>query len=499
MLASRTSGIAAALTLCMACGAATAEDYWSYSLGNIEIVTADGRGRAVALAQNLARLDAALVQILDVPAAHLPTRLYELPSKVVTELLGDPQRATYSSSDYEVTVVTGVSPLSSGAHNWGPLFGYTGGRLTTGSAARSPYWFRIGVPDLFATTEFDFDRVKTGDLNRREVYALAGKKLIPTRVLLRMAPSDPQLQSEQFRTLFQAESWYLAREVFVESMLRPEFGHYLASMREGTPEEEAFTASFKLSYEDLDKELYAALSKPIHVYIVNVPPVSSESGEARRLSPAEADARLAQLYMRTHHVDEAQRLASQALREDPTSELALRVRARLSMTQEEFSAALADVDKLAALPSWSAAGLTDQGEILAQLAARVANGDASVALPAATLAERARGALESAIHEDAEYVRAWADLARMTARQRDGTAAKALLARAQPVLERHRENGALARELARMCAATGQRSAAISLGEIWMSDALSLNELSQAKELTERLQAQNGASPEGTP
>jgi tetratricopeptide (TPR) repeat protein len=492
-------GIAIASILSTAAGPAVAEDYWSYSLGSVEVVTADGSGRAVALAQNLMRFDAALAQILEVPAVHLPTHVYELPSRVTAELLGDPRLTSYRSSDYEVTVLTGVTPLGSGMHNWGPLFGYAGARVATGRAARSPHWFKIGVPDLFATTEFDFNRVKTGGLNRAEVVALAGKKLIPTRVLLRLDASDPQLTSQQFRTLFQAESWYLAREVFVEAMLRPEFGRYLDLIRDGSSEPEAFTASFKLSYEDLDKRLYDALSRPIHIYVLNVPHGAPAEGEARRLSPAEADARLAEIYLRSHQADGAQRLVDQALREDPTSELALRVRARLSLRREEFGAALADADKLATLPAPSAPGLTDRGEILMRLAAAVSNGDASVGADAATLDEHARAAFEDAVHADPEELRAWADLAGITARRADSAAAKTLLARAQPVLERHRENGALARELARMCVATGQRSAAIPFAEIWRDDAISLDELSRAKDLIARLQAQNGAPPTGAP
>ncbi len=488
MLAFRTWAIAAVSIFCMAGGPALAAHYWSYSEAGVEVVTADGGGRAVFLARTLVRFDAALVQILEVPAAHLPTHLYELPSKVAAGLTGDPDSVVYTVSDYEVNVFMPVTPLSSANHNWGALFGYAGGRLATGGAARSPYWFKLGVPDLVATTEFDADRVKTGGLNRSEVYALAYKKLIPTRVLLRTERSDPQLKSGQFFSLFQAESWYLAREVFVEGMLRPEFNRYLDLIREGRPEEEAFAASFKLTYEQLDKKLYDALSKPVHIYIVNVPPLPSDEGEARLLSAAEADARLAELYMRARRTDEAERLAEQALREDSTSELALRVLARLSTTRKEFGAALAEVDKLGTLPTRSAPGLADEGEILTRLAAAVSNGDASVGVQADALTERARGAFEGATHTDPQYLRAWADLAGITARRRDVAAAKALLAQAQPVLERHRENGALAHELAAMCAATGQRSAAISFAQIWRDDAMSPNELSRATAFIAQLQ-----------
>ncbi len=298
MRASRTYGIFAAWVLSAVGGPAVAENYWTYSQGNIEVVTSDGSGRAVSLVRDLARFDAALTQILELPPPHAPTHIYELPTKIAVELIGEQNHVVYRRSSSGVTVVTDLQNLSSGHRNWGPLFGYAAGLLTTGRPGRSPYWFRVGVPALFARTELDFDRVRTGGLDVMELRWLQGRKLVPARDLLRMKGSDPRLANYEYRLHFQAVSWFLAREVFVEGMLRPEFNRYLEAIRDGTSEEEAFAASFKLSYEDLDKKLHDALSDPAHIYVINVPPQEVGGAQARRLSAAEVDALLAELRRR---------------------------------------------------------------------------------------------------------------------------------------------------------------------------------------------------------
>jgi hypothetical protein len=298
MLAFRTSCVAVAWLLCTVAVPAGAENYWTCSQGSIEVVTTDGSGRAVSLAQDLARFDAALTQILQLPPPHLPTQVFELPTKIAAELIGDRNWVVYRPSSSGVIVVTDVQNLSSGVRNWGPLFGYAGGLVTTGQAGRSPYWFRVGVPALFARTEFDFDHVRTGGLDVVELRSLQDRPLIPSRDLLQMRASDPRLANRQYTLHFQAVSWFLAREVFVEGMLRPEFNHYLDSIRNGASEADAFTGSFKLSYEDLDKKLHDALSNPAHIYVIPVPHQEASDAQPRQLSAAEVDALLAELRMR---------------------------------------------------------------------------------------------------------------------------------------------------------------------------------------------------------
>jgi hypothetical protein len=70
---------------------------------------------------------------------------------------------------------------------------------------------------------------------------------------------------------------------------------------------------------------------------------------------------------------------------------------------------------------------------------------------------------------------------------RDTAAARALVTRAQPVMERHLDNGALARALASMCYQNGQAEAAFLFGEYWRDDAITPKDLDEARAFMARL------------
>jgi tetratricopeptide (TPR) repeat protein len=477
----------ALLLLAVVCAqAAGAEDYWAYSYQNVDVMTAGASSHAVSLAHSVARFDSALSRILQLSDARVPTRIYELPREQVKQLLGAEDVTSFTFSGYEVTVIT--NPGSDRAEPyWGALFGYTGGLLISDRASRYPYWFLNGAPQLFAHAEFGSDRIKTGGLVPGFVYTLQKGPAVPMRTLLRLRGDDPQLKNAKYLEMFEAESWYLAREIFVEGKFRPEFVHYFGMMRNGESEDAAFAASFKISYEELDKFLVSAMRDPAHIFVVPVPPEPAAHDEPRQLSAAETMARLAALSLQRQHRADALKLSSEALQLEPTNETALRVLARSSGQDGNFSGALAAVDRLGALSSPSAAGLTDSGEVLSQLAHVVSQKQASIGADAPALVQRAKEAYERAMSLDGEYLRSWAGLAYLYASQRDVEGAKGLLPRAQPVMEKHIYSGALARALATMCAQTGQSDGAFLFGEYWRDDAITLADRDLAVAFISRL------------
>ena len=464
---------------CLTSSGAWAEDYWTYSYKDLEITTAAGAGRAVSLADSLARFDTALAHILQLRAGRLPTHVYELSSKQAKELLGDVRTSSYKFSGYDVTVVTSVA-TDSADRNWGALFGYTASLLLNDRALRSPFWFQLGVPQLFAHTEFEPRRIKTGGVAVGFAATLQNSTLIPTRILLRLQSSDPQLHEERYRALFEAESWYLAYEVFVQGKLRPEFARYLGLLRDGKSETDAFTESFKFSYEDLDKVLAHGLHEAAHVFVIDSPREAPNNQEPKHLSTAESTARLSELSRLWQRRADALRLAGEALREDPTNQRALSVIALASLEDGKFGEALGAVDKLDALSPLTTASHTASGDVLAHLAYEVTSKRASLGVEADTLSRRAKHHYEHAISLDPEYLSAWAGLAYLYSSPQEVTAAKEFATRAQPVMEKHPDNGALARALATMCSRTGQTSSAFLFAEYWRTDAMTQKDLDQA-------------------
>jgi Tfp pilus assembly protein PilF len=189
---------------------------------------------------------------------------------------------------------------------------------------------------------------------------------------------------------------------------------------------------------------------------------------------------LAELSLQWRQRADALRLTTQALQADSKNEIALRVLARGSVQDGNFAAALSAVDKLGGGLAPSAAALTDSGEVLSQLAQAVTRKQASIGIDADALTHRAKEAYERALSLDGDYLRSWAGLANLYASQRAVEAARALVPRAEPVLEKHPKSAALAQALAGMCAQTGQAHGAFLFGEHWRSYAVSQEDLDHA-------------------
>jgi tetratricopeptide (TPR) repeat protein len=440
----RVNIVAAVAVLLLSPAAVLAESYWTYTSKDLDVVTTVGTAgdvHALELARDLARFDKVVASILGIPVRHAPTRIYELAPEQVKNLLGHEGANSYRFSGYEVTVVAD-SEAREHERDWGALFGYMGSLVVSGPYAHYPVWFRNGIVTLFAHTEFKGGRVMTGGVDNQWARPVVSSNLIPMRVFLRLKAGDPQLRGAQSNVFF-AESWFLAHEIFVESKLRSQFGQYLDLMQHGKSEEDAFAASFKMSYEDLEKLLQRSLNDQVHVLVVDAPYEAPESGQVLQLSTAETQARLADLSLQWKHNAEALRLASAVLQQDPANELALRTLARVSLQAGDAPAARSAVEKLSALPALSAAALTDVGDVTADLGERLSK-QAAAPGDAASLRGRAQAAYERALSLDSEYLRAWAGLARLYGAPTDSSAAQALVQRAAPVMERHSDSRMLA-------------------------------------------------------
>jgi tetratricopeptide (TPR) repeat protein len=484
--------IALALLFCAANHAVSAEEYWGYRYKDLDVTTVGSSGYAIELAKNIARFDTALSHILQLPETPLPTHIYVLPGGQVKALVGEDASASYKFSGYEATTIANPDSDPSNRYNnryWGVLFGYTGALLMNSGASRFPHWFQVGVPQVFSHTEFEVDSVRTGLVTPGVAHTLLGAPLIPMRTFLSLEPNDPRLKGD-YLVMYEAECWYLAREVFVEGKLRLEFSRYLALIKEGKSEAEAFASSFKIGYEDLDKLLAGALRETKHVFIVAAPRELTDQGVPFKLSPSEAKGRFADLSFQWHHQAAALQVAAEALQADPKNETALRVLARANLQQGNFEAAVAAVDRLSALSAPSAAAFTDCGDVLSSLAGAVSTKRASIGVDVETLQHRAQEAYEHAIKVDPEYLRSWAGLAYLYGTQRDVEAAKALVPKVQSVMEKHSYSGALARALAEMCSRTGQIHEAFLFAESWRDDAITHADQSQAEAFISRLKTQ---------
>ena len=470
---SRGAGRVLALALALSTGpAAAATDYWAYQYKNIDVTVAGSASYAQHVARNADRLGTALGQILSFRGGDppLPTHIYVLPDEQIVELLGSSGSSNYNSSGYDATVIASRGQ-GGGEEYWGVYFGYVGSLLAGDRAQRYPYWFRLGVPEVFASTEFDHDRAKTGGIAPGYALTIASGKLIPLRTFLALKEQDPQLQSAAVSEMYAAESWYLTREILVEGRYRDEFSNYLALVQQGRSPPAAFAASFKVSYEVLDQMLRADERVTAHVFMLSSPEDrSSDAAPPRQLAPPEAQARLALVNLSTGRRAQALRLALAAIQDDPANERALRVVAEAQLEAGDYPAAFAAVDRLSA-GTLSPQGMAECAGILTVLAAAVTAGHVVLPVDAPKLLSYVQRYYQGAIEANPEDLRSWAGLAGFYGAQRDVAAAQALLPGASRALSRHPGNVNLAYALAHMCAQTRQWDCALKFAGAWRENA----------------------------
>ena len=407
------------LLLLAPCASFGAEEYWAYSYKNIDVTAAGTSAYAVNLAHYCARLDVMLSRILGIKTqSRAPTHIYAMPQARLQQFIEKNFSSSYRTSGYDNTILMDSASGPDARPYWGAYFGYTATLLMSAEVLRGPDWYMVGVPSVFADSVFEGGHVKIGNVTPGFAYTLlSGGALIPMRAFLTLKQSDAQLKGARYVEMYDAESWYLAREIFVEGKHRAEFGRYLDLMRQGRSEPEAFAASFKITYEDLDKELVLAMRDHAHVYIMEAPAdAAGDRASARRLSAAEVSGRLALASVRYQRGPDPVQLANQALQAEPANESALRALAQAQLARGAYGEALAAVDKLAAQGA-SAAASADSAAILAGLARAAASGRATLSVDAATLKRRAKEAYERAIAADSEDRRSRDGLTRLDGSQ----------------------------------------------------------------------------------
>lgn len=458
----------AALALPGLWNVALAADYWNYTYKDVEVTTDENAVRAMAIAHIIARFDIALGSVMPLTHADVPIHIYDIAPSQARALIGENGAAGYQFTGYEVNIVSARASRDF----WGPLFGYVGSLLVSGRALRCPYWFQLGVPLLFANTEFHGESIVTGMPQTGYIGTVRNSNLIPVRTFLRMRSDDPRLQKEpQYSSLFTAESWFLSYQILVNDLHRKEFSEYLDLIRDGKTEDEAFSASFKISYEDLDKDLRNSLAAYAYSYSMNVPREPPDPRAALAMTGAQFKARLAYLEVLWQHRAEASRLATEALKEDPKSDLALTVIARCQFMDEHYAEALAAINQLDGLSGVGAEARSAAGDTLASLASAVASKKASIGLEPEALANRAKDEYEQSIKLKDDYLPPWGGLAYLYAARHDINGAQAFVARAHAILDKHIDNGNLARAFATMSSENGMVADAVFFGEFWRNNA----------------------------
>ncbi|HXZ60541.1 MAG TPA: hypothetical protein VEG26_10210 [Steroidobacteraceae bacterium] len=388
-----------------ALSARTEPETWAYAYRNIDVTAVGSSAYAVNLARYCVRLDDMLTRILGIKTTYrAPTHLYALTGTQLKPYVGSESQVSYRTGGGSVTVLF-ASTAAAANNYWGAYFGYTATLLASDRLLSGPDWYMIGVPMVFASTTYEGHRVTLGGVDESAAITLTKAALIPMRSFLALSQEEAAKKGDLYSALYQAQSWFVAHQIYVEGRHRAEFVKYLELMRNGTAEADAFAASLTVTYEQLDKELASAFHQRPYVYTMDAPDDAGARGTATTpLSVPEMKARLALLSVRYGKGPDPVQLAREALRADAGNQTALLALAMAQLKQGALRESLAAIDQVTL--SAGCNYCTEVGLVLADLANAAASGSPDPSLDAATLRQRARDDFQRALAADTEDRRA---------------------------------------------------------------------------------------------
>ena len=333
------------------CASADAEQYWGYTYNGIEVTAAGSAEHAATLAHKLAQLDAALVKTVAISIGpwRAPLRLYALPRDVFKKVWGSNQASVVLGGGSEDFILINNDNSDDPEHPYrSAYFSYTGALLSTQGLLRYPYWYRIGIFAVFAASASSDDRITIGGFIPWQVQNLLSHQLIPMRTLLKLHGDDPQLRNAGYAQLYEDQCWFFMHQILIEGKYHESANKYLDLMSAGQSEEEAFTASFNVAYEELDTFMRDALKHGTIKEMALMLP-TGRAVAPQLLSPAEVNARLADFGVRSgYDVEGAMQRARDAISVEPNNERAWRALARGQVLEKKYAEALQSVERLSA-------------------------------------------------------------------------------------------------------------------------------------------------------
>ena len=294
----------AALILLGFTSVAQGRGYFDYSYYKIDVMAGDAE-YARTLAHNVHRLDLAARKLVewDRGAPLPPTHVYALHHETFAKLVPPVQyapsfrMASYATSEFVIGDGEDYAIVDATATDYsGAYFGLAGSILSS-ERLRYPAWFSTGFARMIAPAQIRGTKVTLGRVDAWLADVVTSPKLtfISTRLLLTMRSDDQLLKRELLKEKYTAECWLLVHLITIEGMYKSEFTQYLHLLDAGKDPSDAFSASFKVTYADLDKMLKDAIDKgSIRSLSLDIPD-EPDTDQPRQLSGAESDGKIARL------------------------------------------------------------------------------------------------------------------------------------------------------------------------------------------------------------
>jgi tetratricopeptide (TPR) repeat protein len=176
-----------------------------------------------------------------------------------------------------------------------------------------PLWYNEGLAECYSTFRADDKTASIGLTKDEHVLFLREHHLMPLHDLFRITHDSPDYNEGDRRGVFYAESWLLMHYLMWDKPERHEqFLEFLDRLSRGEEPDTAFPASFRTSYEGLEKELLAYAGQARFMY---TPFKIADLGidDTVRVAPMKREELLARLGDLLAHVDEARAADAETL------------------------------------------------------------------------------------------------------------------------------------------------------------------------------------------
>jgi len=182
-----------------------------------------------------------------------------------------------------------------------------------------PLWLDEGVADFYGFTRFEGNKIYVG-APPEQYRMMTGQPLIPIETLVTVDGSSPYYRDEDKVYRFYAESWSLVHFLmFGEGMERgKKLNEYSALLQQGMESKKAFQQVFG-DFKSVESQLsnYVYRFTFTAALLPNPPQLDERNFVARTLTIADTKAELAGFHLWTHDLEDARRLADEAVKEDP--------------------------------------------------------------------------------------------------------------------------------------------------------------------------------------
>jgi tetratricopeptide (TPR) repeat protein len=177
-----------------------------------------------------------------------------------------------------------------------------------------PAWLNEGLPEFYSTISISGDKMQVGHAVERRLQELAHEPWL--------SAEDLALGNRADGGIFYAESWALVHML----SLSPEFSkgmpEFVKQINDGAPQEDAFPKAFGITMAQALAALHAYLRSAKEIVMPSPPVEAAENYQASHLS-ADAALALADLALRTNHLELARSLFEKAAHDNPKSPAAM--------------------------------------------------------------------------------------------------------------------------------------------------------------------------------